>query len=61
MNWTAILTAIFGYIEKNPQLFESLFTALLNLLVNNPPILNKVVDVAIKKVESTIPSVPPVA
>lgn len=44
MNWGALRQVILNVFEKNPQLAESLVTALLNLFVNNPNVLSEAVS-----------------
>lgn len=53
--WSAILQFLLNYIEKNPQMLEQLITALINLFVSNPAVLNKAVVVAVAHAEASLP------
>ncbi len=57
MNWSSLLTVILTVFEKNPDLAGNLLTALLNLFVQQPAILQKAVAVGLAHAEAAIPKV----
>ncbi len=55
MNWGALVGVIIKVFENNPQLAQTLLTALFQLFANNPPILAKAVNVGLAHAAALVP------
>lgn len=55
MNWMALLQAVLTVFEKNPELAQTLLTALLNLFVQQPPLLAKAISIGLAHAEAALP------
>lgn len=55
MNWMALLQVVLTVFEKNPELAQTLLTALLNLFVQQPPLLAKAISIGLAHAEAALP------
>ena len=55
MNWMALLQVVLTVFEKNPELAQTLLTALLNLFVPQPPLLAKAISIGLAHAEAALP------